>query len=565
MVKRTLAEPDIENPRTPKKAKHSATKAKAPVELPAQAPAATPSHLRSILKATPSKGRSAQTQDKTPSSGRVLFSAQHAAATEASPSTHAKAVRNDISARKKSAAIIEQQAIAAHELSEAEDDIAELARAILDDEAELDAQVNDELTADQPVKRGRGRPKGSVRVRTPSPPPDLPAQEHYFFRNRPHAGKTSSNMLPSHLLLNHEDYLAQIKAYQDTHADDLKRLQELHTRSFEQWQFELEEGFSICMYGYGSKRELMMQFAHYLHDAGPKTTRIVVVNGYNHSLGIKDILTILAGLVLPKNAKPPLQHNALFETVVKALDKHASRIHLFIHNLDSPSLRKPAIQSMLARLAKHKSISLIASCDNLNFGLLWDLNLLRQFGFVFHDTTTFEPWSVELDSVEEVNLLLGRSSRRLTGKDGVGYVLRSLPENARNLFKILVTEQLTLDVEYDPNAGVQHEDDDDLLGASDEEAAMQVDTPSRRGRGRPPKKKQTPAKAKQTPVEGVEYRVLYHKAVEEFVCSSEVNFRTLLKEFHDHQMIESRKDPMGTERLIVPFRREELETILEEL
>jgi origin recognition complex subunit 2 len=53
--------------------------------------------------------------------------------------------------------------------------------------------------------------------------------------------------------------------------------------------------------------------------------------------------------------------------------------------------------------------------------------------------------------------------------------------------------------------------------------------------------------------------------VEEFVCSSEVNFRTLLKEFHDHQMVESRKDAMGTERLSVPFRREELESMLEEL
>ena len=65
--------------------------------------------------------------------------------------------------------------------------------------------------------------------------------------------------------------------------------------------------------------------------------------------------------------------------------------------------------------------------------------------------------------------------------------------------------------------------------------------------------------------QGVEYRVLYHKAVEAFVCTSEVSFRTLLKEFHDHQMIESRKDGMGTERLWVPFRQEELEGLAEDL
>lgn len=35
--------------------------------------------------------------------------------------------------------------------------------------------------------------------------------------------------------------------------------------------------------------------------------------------------------------------------------------------------------------------------------------------------------------------------------------------------------------------------------------------------------------------------------------------------FHDHQMITSRKDILGTELLSLPFRREELEAILEDL
>ncbi len=35
--------------------------------------------------------------------------------------------------------------------------------------------------------------------------------------------------------------------------------------------------------------------------------------------------------------------------------------------------------------------------------------------------------------------------------------------------------------------------------------------------------------------------------------------------FHDHQMIQSRKDGLGTEILSVPFRKEELETILEDI
>lgn len=35
--------------------------------------------------------------------------------------------------------------------------------------------------------------------------------------------------------------------------------------------------------------------------------------------------------------------------------------------------------------------------------------------------------------------------------------------------------------------------------------------------------------------------------------------------FHDHQMITSRKDVLGTELLSLPFRKEELEAILEDL
>ena len=107
---------------------------------------------------------------------------------------------------------------------------------------------------------------------------------------------------------------------------------------------------------------------------------------------------------------------------------------------------------------------------------------------------------METDVVDEVHELLGRSGRRVGGKEGVSFVLRSLNENSRNLFRVLVAEVL---------AGM--EETGDLEGVEE-------------GFG-------TKAKSKER-VEGagVEYRVLYHKAVEEFICSNEMNFRTLLKE-----------------------------------
>jgi origin recognition complex subunit 2 len=397
-------------------------------------------------------------------------------------------------------------------------------------------------------------------------------------------------MLPAGLLLNHDDYFAQMSEYRDPHAADIERLKRLHRRAFDQWTFELEEGFNLCFYGYGSKRKIAMEFAEFLyyhHHHQEEPPKIIVANAYTPGFTVRDILTSLANAALPRTTKLPAQPGPMLDAILSALSARppsSPNLYLIIHSLDHANLRKGTTsQSQLARLAAHPAIALLATCDTLNFPLMWDVTLSKQLRFLHHDATTFEPYAAELDVVEDVNLLLGRSSRRLGGKDGVGYVLKSLPENARSLFRILVAEQLALadsgggggddDDHLGGGGGDDDSDAEDLLGMSDsdEAAAEQQATPSRRGRGRParPKPKKParrPAAPRPAPSTfGIEYRTLYHKAVEEFVCSSEVNFRTLLKEFHDHQMVESRRDGLGTERLSIPFRREELEGILEEL
>lgn len=557
---------------TPRKARRSARKDE---NSPAQTE--TPSKRKSILKNTPTKANGLKLVETTPSSLRkVLFSTPNDKKdADGEDEETPTAARNDRSARRKSQRTLQKQIVEKQQSDEEQDERDEaIAQAILGEDEEEDEEDAMEVEAssapDTPSKTGRprGRPKGKRRERTPSPPPDLPPHELYLFQNRAGGNKTSSNTIPSHILLNHEDYFAQMKDYQDPHAADMARLKQLHKRSFDQWIFELEEGFNLCLYGYGSKRNLVMEFAKHLYYQSEEHPKIIVINGYTPGLTIRDILTTLASTILPKTTKFPAQPPALLELLAKSL---STAITLIIHSLDHPNLRKSQTQSLLATLASHPKISLLASCDTPNFPLLWDITLTSQFNFVFHDTTTFDPYTAEVEVVQDVNALLGRSRRTLGGKDGVGYVLKSLPENARNLFRILVAEQLALAIDGDEGFGQAMDsdaEDDGILGVENEDdVGMEQETPSRRGkRGRPPKKqKKKEAGVKHVQAIGVEYRTLYHKAVEEFVCSSEVNFRTLLKEFHDHQMIESRKDALGTERLMVPFRKEELEAILEEL
>lgn len=594
------------------------------VEVQEVEQAQTPSKQRTVAE-TPSKQRSilknAHLQlgngDETPKSLRKVLFSTPAKALETVPETATEspltAARNaDRSARKKSTRTL---FYTGHGEQDEEEDVGEdVAQQILDDEDEGASELLEEDEVDEgpaaeeedtivvaeapetPSKEAklRGRPKGKRRARSPTPPNNLPPHELYFFQNRPGGVKTSTNTLPSAALLNHDDYFAQINAYKDTHEDDMAILTNMHKASFEQWALELEEGFNICLYGYGSKRQLLLEFADYLHqtaDDPRHPPKIIIVNGYNPSLALRDILTTLSSTLLGPTAsqKLPQQPTAHIDALLAALRSRSPHnpIHLLIHSIDAPPLRK--YQLPLSRLASSPHISLTATADIPTFPLLWDISLRSAFHFLFHDTTTFRPYTAELDPVDEVNALLGRSGRRVGGKDGVAYVLRSLPENARNLYRILVAEQLALadslaDGDGFATPGGFGEDDDELdrlghVDDGDDRFDMDIDvdvdelaTPSKRTRKGRPAKRSKPSLPKPAPLSqngggaiGVEYRTLYHKAVEEFVCSSEMSFRTLLKEFHDHAMLESKRDASGTERLSVPFGREELEEILGEL
>ncbi|CAO2649291.1 Nn.00g066760.m01.CDS01 [Neocucurbitaria sp. VM-36] len=520
---------------------------------------------RSILKKS---GLANGIHDTPKSSRKLVFETPTKLPKDEPPDGTPTIVRNaDRSARRKSnRRMLERTLNGAESDDEAleEDDI--LAEQILGEEEEdVVEQVQDEVAqADVPVpetptKRGRGRPKGSGKVgrprkqRSPTPPTELPSHEVYFWQNRPGGTKTSNNTLSAQTLLNHDEFFQAIQSYQDRHEPEMDFLLELHGRAYDQWMFELDEGFNICLYGYGSKRVITEHFTahlyHHLLERAPykgtkKTPKVVVINGYTVGITVKDILTTIASAFVPANVKMPNQLTTLLDFLLEHLSNNppSHPIPVIVNSIDSPYLRKTPTPSMLARLASHPYINLVCTADTPNFSLLWDVGLKTQYKFLFHDTTTFAPYDAEIDTVETVNELLGRSGRRVGGRDGVGFVLRSLPENARELFRILVMEQLALSL---------------IEGALDEDE----DVPATLRSKKVPQTKNVPLESSQ----GVEYRVLYHKAVEAFVCSSEVGFRTLLKEFHDHQMIESRKDAMGTERLWVPFRQDELEGLAEDL
>ena len=467
--------------------------------------------------------------------------------------TPSKSKRADRSAKRKSARAL-------HEIQEEDDWAGEtaLAQAILDDDndelgedaADIEASRTDfdldeaisGLSSEPttPSKRGKGRPKGSKNKRSPTPEGDIAPEERYFFQNRPGPSQVSSRSVSKLKLLDLEEYYNQARQYKDPHEHDKAYLYRLHKRSFPQWIFELSQSFSICLYGYGSKRGLVTDFAQYLCKHGTVMPKIVIVNGYISRLNVRTILSTVATAALGSEAPMRLgaQPSEVLETLVSQLSTSPDEgpIYVFINSVDAPHLRKPSVQALLARLAASSFIRLLTTTDTPHFPLMWDSSLRAQFNFVFHDCTTFVPYVAELNVVDDVHDLLGHKGRRVGGKEGIAFVLQSLPENARNLYRILVSEILTILAEGMEDNDL--DDEDPLSG------------------------KKTPAADREA---GVEHKMLYQKAVEEFICSSEMAFRTLLKEFQDHQMVVSRKDAAGTETLGVPLAREELEGVLEDL
>ncbi|OJJ44836.1 hypothetical protein ASPZODRAFT_747322 [Penicilliopsis zonata CBS 506.65] len=452
-------------------------------------------------------------------------------------STPSRAINADRSAKRKSVRLL---------LEQDEDDVWDgadrLAEEILEEESESAAVVNENPDLRQTIETGTN---GAKNKRSPTPEGELPPHERYFFQNRAGPPRTSNNNLNKVNLLTHEEYFEKLAYHQDPNLSEKDFLLEVHQRSFPQWEFELDEDFNVCLYGYGSKRNLVQQFADWLYlrrreDAAAPT--IIIVNGYTPNISIRSIFATVATAVLGADLPSKLgsQPTEVLELLQSALKSRPLRlpVTVLINSIDAPPLRRAMGQALLARLAATPMIRVLATADTPNFGLMWDISLQDQLNFVFHDCTTFSAYEAEVDVVEEVHSLLGRKGRRVGGKDGVGFVLKSLPENARNLYRLLLTELITMLDEG-------HMSDDELEGEEDEGREV--------------------AGARGAGDLGIEFRTLYQKAAEEFIASSEMMFRTLLKEFHDHQMITSRMDSSGMEILGVPLSRDEMEGVLEDL
>ena len=220
-----------------------------------------------------------------------------------------------------------------------------------------------------------------------------------------------------------------------------------------------------------------------------------------------------------------------------------------LDNIDGPAMRMGAVQKALAILAQLPGVSIVASVDHLHAFLMWDALQASRMRFVHHDMTTFAAYEAETEN-EVQNALLARLIRMEAVVHGRGagagggrasvrgilFVMKSLTETAKGVFRILAKEQL---VQLGGNL-LDDEDEDDEY-ANDTEQQQQA--------------------AEQL---GLSYHSFFEKCRSAFLTSSDMNFRTQMTEFLDHDIIRRQMGSDG-EMFQIPLDKEDLKEILGEI
>ncbi|ORX34721.1 origin recognition complex subunit 2-domain-containing protein [Kockovaella imperatae] len=348
----------------------------------------------------------------------------------------------------------------------------------------------------------------------------------------------------------------------------IESLLAFHALKFDQWELELEEGFNLLLYGYGSKRRLINRF---VKDRLAYRGHCVVVNGHFPQLGIRDILNqiddtlgVSQNIPVPPLATSPLDRSAhriysYFLPPEALSSTHGSQyptadapLYLVIHNIDSPTLRTPRSLAILSLLACCPRIHLLASFDHIHTPLLFSTTMNdtpphhyetgsftgtpspeRGFNWLYHNSTTYDDYDLELtyQRLTSKAALGGISSSSVTGisEEGALQILRSVPPMALRLLKLLLSKQLA-SLPPEPRFHVAH-----------------------------------PA-SQTSPSFAIDNDILQRLAREKFIAREEERYNALMGEFKDHGMVvEAQADAEGrTGRWVwVPLGKAAIERILE--
>ncbi|TNN48207.1 Origin recognition complex subunit 2 [Liparis tanakae] len=174
-------------------------------------------------------------------------------------------------------------------------------------------------------------------------------------------------------------------------SEEIQQLHSKHRQHFSKWMLQLQLGFSVLVYGLGSKKSLLEDFrvSHLAEEIH------LVVNGFFPSITLKSILNALTCEVLEHQGSfrtPSDQIQYVAQTLKDSPDLH---VYMLIHNIDGPMLRGEKTQSALGQLASLPNLHMVASLDHINAPMVWDQFKQSQFNWLWWECVTFQHYAEE--------------------------------------------------------------------------------------------------------------------------------------------------------------------------
>ena len=312
--------------------------------------------------------------------------------------------------------------------------------------------------------------------------------------------------------------------------ESVRGLEEEYAQHFAQWALEMDEGFNLLVYGYGSKRAVLNDFARYRKSTG----HVVVVDGHYPQLTVREVLGQIEDMLsIPTTsteAGSPIDRlvHRIYTYFLPpdALKKRSNvtvsdrPLYLVVHNIDSPPLRNPRSMAILSLLACSPRIHLIASFDHLHTPLLFSQTQMitkphqypagtwngaippeRGFNWLYHNVTTYADYDHELTH-QRLSTTSSLTSSALITEEAAAQILLSVPPNALRLLKLLITRQIS-SLPVDPKYHTAHPGGPGAIA----------------------------------PIFGVDNDILQKIAREKFIAREEERYNALIGEYRDHGLV----------------------------
>ena len=441
-----------------------------------------------------------------------------------------------------------------------------------------------------------------------------------YFLHASKPARTSTNVFSALVPpLSAETYaavLARLRADPREQERILWRDPKARRACFRRFRTELQQGFNLLLYGYGSKRELLNAFAKDLARTGAGA-HVVVANGFHPAFAFKDLLAgiervpgVLDGPSSSSSSVLPSSSSSGAEAQVQRIhaffsQADAPELYIVIHTIEGNAFRAPKNRAALALLALAPHIHVVASSDHIAGAQRWSLSELfarkpdpsrgekgqeagargrgraggvgvgagagvvpgRGFAWLWHDLTTLAPYDFELAYADPSSLSGAaalRGVRTPAASGGAGAVLAGGGGGGGGA---LVTETAARHVLASVTAKAkklfvllgskQLEVMDAAADAAGKERDKDRDKDKAGGGG-------TGAGAGGAEEHAYDYDRLFAAARDNFVATNDTALRALLGEFRDHGMVVATTGA-GGEAMWIPMRRDALLKIVGEL